>query len=265
MNEPVVDDSVTDAEKAFPFTDLLNLDYFRKYRRAWYRYPEIDIQIPTRNYLNLLKYLSEIKEYNAQHANAFAKDFRTAGSDLRNAEAVFAEVIVYRYYVRLVYEGIISSVDFNRSECDIIVERLDGSKAYLEVFCVMPSLRTSTPEHVIVNDIKTHKQEDMASIRQKLLSKIQNKRQLSKPRENFAVIELNDISIAGDFSVLSSLSSGYKIWIDKETVQKVHEGYDWRHSVFEDECTKHLKGIIYFDLGDYGSRRLLMNPHFRNE
>ena len=263
MKEPIVDDAVTDQEKSFPFEDLLKLDYFRKYRHAWYRYPEIRMHIPPRNYINLLRYLSEIKEYNGQHANAFAKNLRTAGSDWRNSEAVFSEIIVYRYYLRLVYEGIIRSLDFDRSECDVIVERLDGSKSYLEIFCVMPNLKRSTPDTVVVNKIGALTQEEFSSIRQKLLRKIQTQRQMSKSRENFAVIELNDVSIAGDFSVLSSLSSGWKIWIDRETMKGVDAGYDWRGSVFEDECTRHLKGIIYFDLGDYGSRRFLMNPYFQ--
>ena len=83
-----------------------------------------------------------------------------------------------------------------------------------------------------------------------------------KPRENFAVIELNDPSIAGNFAILSSLSDGYKIWFDKKTMKPVHKDYDWRGSIFEDEWTRHLKGIIYFDLGDYSSRRFLINPNF---
>lgn len=57
----------------------------------------------------------------------------------------------------------------------------------------------------------------MASIRQKLLHKISRQSQLSKPRENFAVIELNDASIAGDFAVWSSLSGGYKLKVGLES------------------------------------------------
>ena len=45
-------------------------------------------------------------------------------------------------------------------------------------------------------DVKTHTQTSLASIRQ-LLRRISKQNQLSKPRENFAVIELNDVSIAG--------------------------------------------------------------------
>ena len=42
----------------------------------------------------------------------------------------------------------------------------------------------------------------------------------------------------------------------------IDEGYDWSGSIFEDEITKHLKGIIYFALGDYESRRFVINPNF---
>jgi hypothetical protein len=76
------------------------------------------------------------------------------------------------------------------------------------------------------------------------------------------VIELNDVSIAGDFAVLSSLSGGYKITIDRESLTKVGEGYDWASSVFGDPALRHLKGIMWFDLGNYESRRIILNPMF---
>jgi len=65
----------------------------------------------------------------------------------------------------------------------------------------------------------------MASIRQKLLRKISKQGQLSKPRENFAVIELNDVSIARDFAVLSSLSDGYKLNLGLENGKVLSRGY----------------------------------------
>jgi hypothetical protein len=262
----IVEDAVSLAEKAFPFSNLLSLNYFQKYKHAYYHQQELGHQIPIRNYLNLLEYLTEISNYKPEHGNSFAKKLRTNPSDWRNCEAVFTEIIVYRYYIRLVHEGIIKSVELEQRESDIIVERLDGSKAYLEVFCVMPNLRLAPgPGAVVVQDIKTHTQTEMASIRQKLLRKISKQGQFSKPRENFAVIELNDISIIGDFAVLSSLSSGYKIWIDKITMQKARQGYDWNNSIFDDASTRYLKGVIYFDLGDYASRRFLLNPFFKSE
>ena len=99
-------------------------------------------------------------------------------------------------------------------------------------------------------------------MRQKLLRKIAKQRQMKQNRENWAVIELNDHTIAGDFAVLSSLSSGYKVVLDPRTIKRVHEGYDWSGSVFEDESTRHLKGIIYFSLGNYADRRLVLNPFY---
>lgn len=264
--DPIAENAISIAEKAFPFSNLLRLDYFQKYRYAYSQQRELGLQIPIRNYLNLLEYLTEMANYKPEHGNSFAKRLRTNPRDWRNCEAVFAEIIVYRYYIRLVYEGIIKSVELEQRESDIIVERLDGSKAYLEVFSVMPNLRRPTePGKVVVQEIKTHTQTEMASIRQKLLRKISKQGQFSNPRENFAVIELNDTSIAGNFAVLSSLSSGYKIWIDSTTMKQTGQGYDWNNSLFENESTRYLKGIIYFDLGDYAARRFLLNPLFNNE
>ncbi len=148
------------------------------------------------------------------------------------------------------------------AESDIIVERLDGSKMFLEVFCVMPDFPVPEDGKFKVHDVKTHTQDSMASIRQKLLRKITKQNQLSKPRENFAVIELNDVSIAGDFAVLSSLSGGYKINLDIQDHKVVSSGYDWSNSIFNDPSTQFLKGVIYFSLGDYESRRLIVNPKF---
>jgi hypothetical protein len=68
--------------------------------------------------------------------------------------------------------------------------------------------------------------------------------------------------LRGDFAVLSSLSSGYKVELDPRTMKRVREGYDWGGSVFEDESTRHLKGIIYFSLGNYADRRLVLNPYY---
>ncbi|HHT9140609.1 MAG TPA: hypothetical protein ACFYEA_08295, partial [Candidatus Tripitaka californicus] len=116
-----------------------------------------------------------------------------------------------------------------------------------------------------VNDIKTHLQKPLSSVRQKLLNKIQNQKQLSQPRENFAVMAMNDYSIAGDFHVLSSLSSGYKVKIDMKTNRIVAGGFDWSKSIFDEEIVENIKGIIYFSMGDYGRRKFIFNPNFRGE
>jgi hypothetical protein len=114
-----------------------------------------------------------------------------------------------------------------------------------------------------VHNLQTHSQTALSSIRQKLLRKITKQNQFSKDCEKYAVIELNDVSIAGDFSVLSSLSDGYKIIIDKQAKKVTSAGYDWDQSVVDNPGTKYLAGIIYFSLGDYGSRKFIPSPYFQ--
>jgi hypothetical protein len=258
----IINDAITNSEKYFPFKELLDLDYFKKYKNAYHK---SGLQPSPRNYYNLLCYIKEIAEYNEQHAKGFIKRLKTNGKAWKHAEAIFSEIIVYRYYIRLVYEGLIKKIHIINSKCDIIIELLDGTKQYLEVFCVMPDLKMSSKQgEFVVGDLKTHTQAEVASIRQKLLRKVSKQNQFTKPRDNFAVIELNDSLITGDFSILSSLSDGYKIILNKNTMQEISSGYDWSKSVFDDESTKFLKGIIYFDLGNYQSRKIIMNNHFKN-
>jgi hypothetical protein len=73
---------------------------------------------------------------------------------------------------------------------------------------------------------------------------------------------VNDVSIAGDFAVLSSLSGGYRLNLDVQSKKVLSSGYDWSNSVFDDPSTQFLKGIIYFSLGDYESRKFIFNPKF---
>jgi len=126
----------------------------------------------------------------------------------------------------------------------------------------MPSFPLPEDGNFTVYEVKTHKQTEKASIRLKLLRKILEQNQLKKPRENFAVIELNDVSIAGDFAVLSSLSGGHKLSLGLESGKVLSRGYDWANSFFDDPNTHSLKGIIYFSLGDYESRKFIPNPNF---
>jgi hypothetical protein len=42
----------------------------------------------------------------------------------------------------------------------------------------------------------------------------------------------------------SSLSDGYKINFDLQTIKIASEGYDWKQSVFELPETRFLKGVI---------------------
>jgi hypothetical protein len=256
-------DTVTDHEEQFALTDLLKCDYFKKYRKGYYSARDAGLLNRYRNYVTLLEDLNDIYAYNEQHARSYAKRFRESSKDWRNCEAIFSEVIVYRAYIRGVNEGLIRGIHLETTESDIIVERLDGSKMFLEVFCVMPSFPPPDEnEKIKVYSVKTHTQTEMASIRQKLLRKISKQSQLKKPRENFSVIELNDVSIAGDFAVLSSLSGGYKLTLDMQSREVVSMGYDWANSVFDDPSTQWLKGIIYFSLGNYESRKFIFNPKF---
>ena len=50
--------------------------------------------------------------------------------------------------------------------------------------------------------------------------------------------------------------------IDRTTMKTVDSGYDWTNSVFDDEALCHLKAVIFFDLGDYESRKFINNPSF---
>ncbi|WP_324834796.1 hypothetical protein [Alloacidobacterium sp.] len=260
MSDFTTSDIVTDHENQFALPDLLKCDYFKRLRESYYAVREAGCLNCYRNYVTLLEDLNDFHAYNEEHAKTYAKRFRKDSKNWQNCEAIFSEVIVYRAYVRGVYEGLIRSIHLEEGESDIIVERLDGSKMFLEVFCVMPSFplpdKDGKPK---VYSVRTHTQTiEIVSIRQKLLRKISKQSQLSKPRENFAVIELNDVSIAGDFAVLSSLSGGYKLKLGLESGEVLSRGYDWDNSVFDDPSTQWMKGVIYFSLGDYESRKFIL-------
>ena len=243
-------DSVKDAENHFPLRRLLECEYFKKYRSLELNH--------WRNYHTLLNSLAEIHDYNEQHANSFAKRFRENATDFKNCEAIFAEVIVYHHYIRAVHEKLVRKIYLRKSEADIIVERSDRSEFFLEVFSLNPDFPTEAGQ---AYDIKTHTQDALGSIRQKLLHKIKKQNQLCAPRENYAVIELNNTTIANDFSVLSSMSGGFKVQVDKNTLRPISSGYDWESSVFDDPATKFLTGIIWFKLGNYSLRKYLFNPN----
>ena len=263
MSAVDISDSVTDTERRFPIEGLLECEYLVNYRRLYYETRGLGLLNPYRNYVTLLTSLSEIHTYNERHARSFAKRLRENAADSRQCDAVFAEIIVYRHYVRGVHENLVRSIKLHKSEADIIVERPNGSKMFLEVFSVNPEFPTGASGRPGVNDIRAHTQGAMGSIRQKLLRKIHKQRQMSVRRENYAVIELNNPKIAGDFAVLSSLSGGYKVRFSTRRPCPVSEGYDWSDSIFNDLATQYLKGIIYFSMGDYSSRKFLLNPEAR--
>jgi len=251
------------SEKNFPFKDLLETDYFKNYKQNFISDIKYQNMNNKRNYHNLLKYINEIYEYNEQHANSFAKRLKNEIKDKRNSEAIFSEIIVYRYYIRLVYEEIIKSIQIEKDNCDLIIEKNDRTLLFFEIFCIMPNFKEPTEENkVIIQDVKTHTQEEFSSIRQKLINKINKQNQMTQKRNNYVIIELNDSIISGDFNILSSLSGGYKIYFNPETKEKLYEGYDWSNSIFNDKITKYIKGIIYFSLGNYNSRKIITNQNF---
>lgn len=241
---------------------LLKTEYFSKYARAKERTKETGFFNSHRNYDVLVSLFDAIANYDIHHARSFAKRIKTQDNDWSSCEAVFAELIVYGYYLRLRDEGLVRSLALDTNECDVIVERSDGTKMYLEVLCVMPYLPKSKGGTSVVRQIKTQTQTSPASLRQKLLHKMDQQEQFSKPRENYAVVELNDISIVGDFHVLSSLSDGYKVGLDRETYEIIGSGFDWSNTFLSDSRARYLKGLIWFDLGNYECRRILINPYF---
>ena len=179
MVDFITSDIVTDHEEQFALNDLLKCDYFKKHREEYYAARDAGLLNRYRNYVALLQYLNDIYAYDEQHAKSYAKRFREGSKDWRNCEAVFSEVIVYRAYIRGIYEGLIRGIHLEEAESDIITERLDGSKMFLEVFCVMPSFPLPEDGKSKVYSVKTHTQTEMASIRQKLLRKISKQSQLN--------------------------------------------------------------------------------------
>lgn len=250
---------VDSLEESFFDQDLLKTSYLRRMREHYEDTRGTPFINRDRCYPRLLELLQRIHSHDEGDARRFVRRLKQHPDDHTGCESVFAEVIVYAWYVPLVGEGAIRALRTDRDECDVIIDRVDGTAYFLEVFCVMPDFK---PNEQGIVDIKTHSQNALSSIRQKLLRKVHKQGQLTKPRENWVVVELNSPTIAGDFAVLSSLSSGYKVQINTENRQIVGEGYDWASSVFDDDATKWLKGVIWFSLGDYEGRRMLLNRRY---
>jgi hypothetical protein len=258
----IVKDIVMLAEEGFYEPRLIATEYFKKYREGYYLSRQVGLLNPNRNYIRLINLFAEIDGYNKEHAAHYSKRIRETPTDWNNCEAVVSEMIVYWSYIRLINEELIKSISIERDECDLIVERRDGSKYYLEVFCITPPIEERATKNPVAQNINTHTQTAFSSVRQKLLNKARKQGQFSKQRENYAVIELNHPLIANDFTVLSSLSEGYKVHFDLKTGKSTHEGYDWGKSVFDSPEMKFLKGVIWFSLGGYEYRKILLNGSF---
>jgi hypothetical protein len=257
-------DPIEVAEEAFYRRDLLGTDYLQNYRTGYYECQRNGALNPYRNYLKILSLFEEIRAYDRTHADSFAKRIKSQGTQWKDCEAIVSEMIAYNYYIRLIKEDLVKKLYLEQDECDVIVERPDGSRMYLEILCVMPEYDIGYPgEDKPCSELRSHTQSAKSSIRQKILHKSRKQNQFSKQRENYVVVELNDALIAGDFTILSSLSDGYKIMLNRETMKVDSEGFDWRDSVFDDPATRFLKGIIWFNLGNYCQRKIILNPRYQ--
>jgi len=248
--------------------DLLETEYFRSLKEAYEDPNNSPFLRPYRSHDLLLGDLNSIYQYNETHARSYAKRLKNEQKDFRNCEAIFTEIIVYAYYLNLVHEGILKSLRLNKADYDLKMEIKNGNSHFLEIFSIMPDIKSWTIEEIErgemeATEIRTHLQDSFASIRYKLLEKINKRKQMSQPRRNFAVIELNNPIIADDFAILSSLSDGYKITIDTQNMRKIGEGYDWSKSVFDEPSLTNLVGIIYFKMGDYNHRKFILNPNYK--
>lgn len=235
---------------------LLELEYFKRQRFAYEHYFDDGLVPKYRCFPVILEALQSIFDYRTEHARSFAKRFRTSANDLRSCDGIVSEVLVYSHYVPLIGRGLVRAIDLCKDDFDLKISRPDSTDVYLEVFCIMPKYRKN--ERGVI-DVQTHKKDAFASVRQKLLRKLQDQNQMQQARENWAVIELNDGTIAGPFTAAASLSDGYKLVIDRSSMQVVREGFDWTQSVFDSPETRHLHGVINFDVGYYEGRRYILN------
>ena len=249
------------AEQSFFDPNMLSVDYVKRLRQEFMETRHSTFNNHHRNYPRLLSALEDIFFHNELHGRRYVRRMKAEGNDVSSGDAIFAEIIIYRAHLPLIAEGHLISLDLDDKECDLIVSRSDGTQAFLEVFSISPVLNG---ELGTVTSIVSHTQAAMSSVRQKLLRKVEVQKQMIKPRENWAVIELNSTAIAGAFTVLSSLSGGYKITIDISTMKTVSEGYDWSESIFNLDNLQFLRGVIHFDLGNYADRRVLLNPRWTN-
>lgn len=147
---------------------LLETNYFKQYNRAYEKYQETRDPIwynTNRNYQKLVDIFGAIYDFNKQHAGSFSKRVKAQDNDWKSCEAIYTEILVYYFYLKLYYEEIVKSIQLHGSECDLIVERSDNTKMYMEIFCVMPDFPAGEPGNSIVYDVKTHTQKSLSSIR----------------------------------------------------------------------------------------------------
>lgn len=253
-------DRVESLEQAFFDKEVLSTGYLLEYRRAYYRHLQNGWQLAFKNYESILDCLVSIFENNNQYGKSYCFRIKREPENMRSCEAIMSEAFIHSYYIPLKNEKLIKSIELIEDECDLIIEDVLGDKRFYEVMTLMPDFKIGE-----VNEVKTHKQEELSSLRQKILWKIKEKKQFIKKRRNIAAIDLNDISIVGDFHVLSSISQGYSVKVNPETDEVGSGDYDWSNNLFDDENTKYIYALEWFDKGDYSQRRILMNWNYRGE
>lgn len=247
-------------ERTFFDQDLLACRTVRGLRDDYFDLRDRGLLNPFRSYPRFLEDLSAIAAYKLEHARGFTKRVKRAPADLSALDSEFAEIIVYREHLRLVEAGHLR--ELARGCADIEAVRPDGSVAFLEVLTIR---RPDQDSDLRIRKIVTHTQDAKGSVRQKLLSKALEQKQFPAGRENWAVIELNDATLAGDFAVLASLSGGYRVEIDAVSGRRLGEGYDTSSTIFDLEEFQALRGIMWFSLGDFARRNTRLNPHWESE
>ena len=100
--DPIVKGPKELAEDRFYDSELIKIEYFRRYRETYDFSRDSGFLNPYRNYLSILGYLGEIREYNTSHANSFAKRLKKDCNNWNSCEAVVSEMIVYHSYIRLI-------------------------------------------------------------------------------------------------------------------------------------------------------------------
>jgi len=239
------------AEQAFFDQALLQTTYFRWLREESLDHEQHGFANPLRDYRRLLTGLTDIHEHRPDHVQSYCKRLKLQQDDQSSCEAVYSEIIVYCGCLRELWQGHLVSLGLETQSHDLALTRPDGSRAFLEIMCVMPDPK---PDSSGLVSYQTHTQNSSSSIRQKLIQKLE-RGQLTKESENWAVIELNHHAMV-PFAVLSSLSSGYKIGPSGE-------GYDFASdSFFDDERTRFIRGVVYFFRGHYAARSVLPNPKY---
>ena len=158
-------------------TDLLETEYLRNLKWVYEDPINYPFLRPYRSPDLLIDYLNSIYQYNKAHARYYVKRIKTQQNQFRDCEAVFTEIIVYAYYLKLVHEGILKSLDRKEDDYDLRIEMKYGTSHFLEIFSIMPDIKIWTKEEIEKGEMKAveiraHLQDSFASIRLKLLEKI---------------------------------------------------------------------------------------------